>query len=131
MMLEVHTVLVTDERPAAAFLYVLTDERFNVVGHAYSGVDVLPLVGRLDPDVVVLDLDMTGLDGLGCVREIVSLNPAVKVVVVVASADREVMRAAFERGACGCVLQPCDGARLPAAIWRVLNGGTYEEDSPS
>jgi hypothetical protein len=32
MMLEVHTVLVTDERPAAAFLYVLTDERFLSAG---------------------------------------------------------------------------------------------------
>jgi DNA-binding NarL/FixJ family response regulator len=45
------------------------------------------LVGRSTPQLVVLDLDLTGFDGLGCVREIVALNPSVKVVVVSASAD--------------------------------------------
>jgi AmiR/NasT family two-component response regulator len=50
----VNTVIVTDEQPAAAFLYVLADERLNVVGQAYSGTEVLPLLDQLDPDVVVL-----------------------------------------------------------------------------
>jgi len=125
-----NTVLVAEEHPAAAFLYVLTDERFNVVGQAHSGPEVLPLVGRLDPDVVVLDLEMTGLDGLGCVQEIVTFNRQVNVVVVLGSDDRGVMHEAFQRGACGCVVRSRDGSDLPDAIWRVLAGAAYEEDQP-
>jgi DNA-binding NarL/FixJ family response regulator len=124
----VNTVLITPERPAAAFLYVLADERLNVIGQACSGPEVLPLVSQVDPDVVVVDLETAGVDGLVCVQEIAARNPRIRIVVVLSSADREVMSEAFRRGACGCVVLG-DAADLPAAIWRLLSGATYEESS--
>ncbi len=121
-----NTVVVSDDRPAAAVLYVLADERLNVVGQAYSQREVLPLVEKRDPDVVVLDLGMPGFDGLGCLRDVVALYPSVKVVVVSRSAERGVMREAFQLGACGCVVQEGGGDELPAAIRAVLAGAAYE-----
>lgn len=121
------TILVTDGRPAAAGVRLVSaDERFDVIGQAYSGPEVLPLVGRSAPRLVVLDLDLTGFDGLGCVREIVALNPSVKVVVVSASADPDVMSAAFHRGACGYVVPGRDARELSTAIWQAASAAGYE-----
>jgi two-component system secretion response regulator SsrB len=122
----VNTVVVTDERPTAAFLYVLADERLNVVGQADSQLEVLPLVEKLDPDVVVLDLGMPGFDGLRCLRDVVALYPSVKVVVVSRSAERGAMSEAFQLGACGWVVQEGGGDELPGAIRAVLAGAAYE-----
>jgi DNA-binding NarL/FixJ family response regulator len=88
--------------------------------------EVLPLVGRSAPRLVVLDLDLTGFDGLACVREIVALNSSVKVVVVSASADPDVMWAAFQLGACGYVLPGRDERELSTAIWQAACAAGYE-----
>ncbi len=117
------TVTVTDDRPfAAARRDLLDDERFDVVGQAASAPEVLPLDGRLGPELVVLDLDVSDFDGLDCVRQIAIFHPHVKVVVVTASADQAAMRAAHRRGARGCVVLRDDGRDLPDAIYRALAG---------
>lgn len=124
-----NTVLVTDEHPTAAFLYVLADERLNVVAQAHTEHDVLTLIGELRPDVVVLDRELAGFDALGCLHEVVATSPGVKIVVASTSADQQVMREAFRHGACGFIVHDGDAAELPTAIWRVLGGSTYEEVS--
>jgi DNA-binding NarL/FixJ family response regulator len=62
-------VLIADDHPLmlAGLRSVLeTTEGFEIVGEAHSGPEVLPLIGRTAPDVVLLDLLMPGIDGLGC-----------------------------------------------------------------
>ena len=55
---------------------------FEVVGEASTGERVLPLVARVLPDLVVLDLRMPGMDGLMCLDQIKKRHPDVKVVVL-------------------------------------------------
>jgi DNA-binding NarL/FixJ family response regulator len=118
----VNTVVVTDEPAGAAALSFLLrdDERFDVVGHARSGPEVLPLVGEWGPQVVVLDLDAAEIDGLGCVREIVKYNPQVKVVVVSVSDDLRLAEEALSLGACGYVVRGIDGDDVCTAVWRAV-----------
>ena len=60
---------------------------FEVVGECSSGSQVLPMVGRTNPDIVLLDLRMPGADGLACLSRIRKQHPEVKVVVLSVSTD--------------------------------------------
>ncbi|TML77526.1 MAG: response regulator transcription factor [Actinobacteria bacterium] len=65
---------------------------FEVVGECNSGSQVLPMVGRTNPDVVLLDLRMPGADGLACLSRIRKQHPDVKVVVLSVSTDENVIQ---------------------------------------
>src|SRR5688500_8064304 len=74
-------------------------EDIEIVGEAESGSQVLPLVHRTQPDLVLLDLRLPGVDGLACLDGIRKRFPEVKVVILSAFEDEEHVRAAFARGA--------------------------------
>ncbi len=121
-------VLVADDHPlivAGVRTVLEQDSSFTVVGEAHSGSDVLPLVGRLDPDLVLLDMRLPGMDGLGCLTRIRERHPDVKVVILSAIADSERIDTALKEGACGYVLKTVDPAHLLAAIHQSIEGEGY------
>jgi DNA-binding NarL/FixJ family response regulator len=85
----------------------------------------MPLIGRLNPDVVLLDLRMPGVDGLGCLERIHDRYPKIKVVVLSMTTDPEQIQAAFKRGACGFVIKNIDPADLASAIRQAVNGTAF------
>jgi DNA-binding NarL/FixJ family response regulator len=105
---------------------VLQAEGFEVVAEARSGLEVLPLIGRTDPELVLLDLRMPGIDELACLDRIAARHPATRVVVLSVSSDPEVIQAAFEHGACGYLVKSIDLADVASAITRALDGMTYQ-----
>src|SRR5262249_60602377 len=58
------------------------DGGFEIVGETQNGAQVLPLVARTQPDLVLLDLRMPNMDGLACLDAIKRRHPAVRVVMV-------------------------------------------------
>jgi DNA-binding NarL/FixJ family response regulator len=121
-------ILIADDHPlllAAVRTALEDDEGFEVVGEARSGAEVLPLVGRMAPDVVLLDLRMPGLDGLSCLDRIVTQYPKSKVVVLSGLSDPELIQAAFKRGAIGYVVKTINVDDLPAAIRQAVDGTAY------
>src|ERR1700749_128683 len=66
----------------------------DVVGEARTGSEVVPLVQRRRPDVVVLDLHMPGMDGAPCIAEIKRIAPEVKAIVLSASEERSSIESA-------------------------------------
>ena len=72
---------------------------FEVVGEAVNGVQVLPLVRRLKPQLVLLDLRMPQMDGLTCLSKIRKEFPDVKVAILSVSQDPELIQTALKRGA--------------------------------
>ena len=72
---------------------------FEVVGEAMHVSEVLPLVRREHPDVVVLDVRMDGASALFCLDQIKQTRPETKVVVLSAGSDQDVIQNAFARGA--------------------------------
>jgi len=101
------------------------DGGFAVVGEAHSGPEVVPLVGRHYPDVVLLDLNMPGLDGIGALDRIVSSHPHVKVVMFSSASDMEQVEAAFRHGAAGFVVKSVDARDLASAIRQAVQGTAY------
>jgi DNA-binding NarL/FixJ family response regulator len=98
---------------------------FEIVGEARRGEEVLPLASRTDPDVVLLDLRMPGIDGLGCLQRLRERCPDVKVVMCSMSTDTDQIQAAFKRGACGYILKTIDPIDLASAIRQAVEGTAY------
>jgi NarL family two-component system response regulator LiaR len=98
------------------------DAGFEVVGEANDGSEVLPLVGRTHPDVVLLDLKMPRMDGLACLEHMRRRFPEVRTVILSGFDDGEIVQSAFRHGATAFILKRIDPVDLPAAIRQAVEG---------
>jgi DNA-binding NarL/FixJ family response regulator len=97
----------------------------EIVGEAAIGSQVLPLVRRLSPDVVLLDMRMPHMDGLQCLDAIRKNCPKVKVIVLSVFSDPEHIQAAFRHGACGYIVKSVNPIDLPSAIRQAVDGTVF------
>lgn len=120
-------LLADDHRLTLAGVRRVLDESGDmiVVGEAYSGEDVLPLVRSTRPDLVVLDLRMPKVDGIKCLDLIRRHHPDTKVVIFSAATEHEGIIAAFEGGANAYVLKSVNPLDLPAVIRQAAEGTVY------
>ena len=93
----------------------------DLVGEVANGNDLLPLLKRIETDFVLLDVQLPGLDGLGCLEAIAEHHPQVKVAMLTAVEDRNVIESAFRRGAHAYILKSVNPFDLPAAIRQILD----------
>src|SRR5262245_58878427 len=100
-------------------------EDIEVVGEASTGSQVLPLVRRLRPDVVLLDMRMPQMDGLTCLDQLRKSNPDVKVIVLSVFSDPERIQAAFKHGASGYIVKSVNPLDLPSAIRQAVDGTVF------
>ncbi len=100
-------------------------EEIEIVGEASNGSQVLPLVRRLSPDVVLLDMRMPQMDGLLCLDAIRKNCPKVKVIVLSVFSDPEHIQAAFRHGACGYIVKSVNPVDLPSAIRQAVDGTVF------
>jgi len=120
-------VIADDHRlMVAAIRTALEDEPdIEIVGDTQAGHQLLPLVGRTAPDLVLLDLRMPGMDGLRCLELLGERYPEVKAIVVSGSDDPAAVDAAFARGAVAFIQKTVDPADLAAVIRQALAGDVY------
>jgi len=97
----------------------------EVVGEAYSGQDVLPLIRETEPDVVLLDVHMPKVDGFVCLDLIRKNHPNVKVVMFSASTTAEDIETALRRGASAYILKTVNPLDLAAAIRQSADETVY------
>jgi DNA-binding NarL/FixJ family response regulator len=120
-------VLVADDHPLILQGLRRTLEAcddIDVVGEARSGDEVVPLVERRRPDVVLLDMRMPGLESVECIRQIKESWPDVKTVVLSASEDRATIDSAVRAGASAYVLKSVNALDIPALVRQVAAGYT-------
>ena len=97
------------------------EEDVDLVGEVANGHDLLPLMARVEADFVLLDVQLPGLDGLGCLEALAERHPQVKVAMLSAVEDPQVIEAAFRRGARGYILKSVNPFDLPAAIRQIVD----------
>ncbi|MBT8096447.1 MAG: response regulator [Woeseia sp.] len=125
-------LIVDDELPARQRLRTLVEERddFSVIGEAVNGMEAIEKVQSLQPDVVLLDIRMPGMDGIEAARHLDLLdNPP---AVIFATAFDEYAVQAFDARAIGYVLKPVRRERLFKALAqaaRLTRGSLQEFDA--
>jgi DNA-binding NarL/FixJ family response regulator len=101
------------------------DGGFEIVGETQNGTQVLPLVSRTKPDLVVLDVRMPNVDGLACLDEIRRRHPETKVVMLSASTSQDLVETALRRGAAAYIVKTIDPADLPATLRQAAEGTVF------
>ncbi|HTZ85043.1 MAG TPA: response regulator transcription factor [Solirubrobacteraceae bacterium] len=94
----------------------------EVVGEARSGAEVLPLVERRKPDIVLLDLHMPEMDGVECIEQIKHDWPEIKAIVLSGSDDRASIDAAVKAGANAYVIKSVSSLDVPGVLRQVAAG---------
>jgi DNA-binding NarL/FixJ family response regulator len=103
---------------------LLEPERdIQVVGEADDGLEVQRVVEELQPDVVLMDVSMAGLDGISATREVTRQWPNVKVVVLSMHAEEAHLFQALQAGAAGYVLKTAKADQVVAAVRAAASGG--------
>jgi len=121
---EVIRVLVVDDHEVVRRgLYAFLDGEpdLEVIADADGGEEALEVFSRLDaegrrPDVVLMDLQMTPMDGIETTRRVRDLYPGVEVVALTSFAEKERVRAALDSGAAGYLLKDSQPAEVAAAV---------------
>ena len=97
-------------------------EDMELVGAARNGREALELAAVAAPDVVLMDLSMPELDGTQTTRELLRVNPDLKVVVLTSFSDRERILEALEAGAVGYLLKDAEPEDLIRGIRAAQRG---------
>ncbi len=121
-------ILLADDHPlfregVAHSLSVEPD--FEVIAQAGSGEEAVEMVHRLHPDIVLLDVSMTGMGGIAAAEKISSSAPTVRIMMLTVSENRENLMAALKAGAHGYVLKGVSASELRAITRRVASGEAY------
>ena len=100
-------------------------EGLEVIGEASDGFELLNLLNELKPDIVFLDISMPNMRGIEATREIKSLYPDVKVLILTMHRKKEYLYHAISAGAQGYLLKEDSDVELFSAIETIRKGGFY------
>jgi NarL family two-component system response regulator LiaR len=118
-------LLVVDDQPVVRTgLATLLEayEELDLVGAASGGEEAIRLCGELQPDVVLMDMMMPGMDGVTATRIIRERWPEIQVIVLTAFHETELIHNALQAGAVSYLLKNVSGKELVQAIWASHTG---------
>ncbi|WP_029432735.1 response regulator transcription factor [Blastococcus sp. URHD0036] len=123
-MERIRVLLVDDHAHFRAGLRALlaTAPDLEVCGEAASGEEALAVVGRMTPDVVLLDLGMPGMGGVAATERLVAASPHARVLVLSMSDDDDSVFAALRAGARGYLLKGAGRAEILRSVRAVAEG---------
>ncbi len=122
---EIRIVVADDHlvvREGLRFMLEEADEGFVLVGDAGDGASALDVVGKVQPDVVLMDLRMPGMDGLEAIKRIRAAWPHIAVLILTTYNEDDLMIRGLQAGACGYLLKDTDRATLFRAIRAAAHG---------
>ncbi|MGH7258806.1 MAG: response regulator [Nitrospiraceae bacterium] len=123
----IRVLLADDHRLMRAGLRALLKslELVQVVAEAGDGHEAIQLAEQHQPDIVIMDIGMPGLNGLEAAAKMVKLTPAPRIIMLSMHANEEYVRRSLQAGAAGYLLKGAEPAELELAIKAVMRGETY------
>ena len=121
-------IVLADDHPMfreALRMLLESTDRYEVVGQTGEGTEVLQLVEQLRPDIVCLDIQMPGQNGIESARQLRTIAPQLRILAVSTYADREYVSAMLAAGALGYVTKTESGSELLRAMDSVAQGRAY------
>lgn len=97
----------------------------KVIGEASTGLEALDLVSELKPEVVLMDISLSGLNGLEATRRIKKLAPQCKVLILSMHADENYVIQSLEAGASGYLVKDASFSELQLALEATFEGRTF------
>lgn len=115
-------ILVVDD---AAFMRmmikdILTKNGYNVVGEAENGLKAIEKYKELSPDLVLMDITMPELDGIGAVKQIKAFDSNAKVIMCSAMGQQAMVIEAIQSGARDFIVKPFQPERVIEAVRKVV-----------
>lgn len=101
------------------------DPAIVIVGEARDGREAVALTAKLNPSVVVMDIAMPLLNGLGATQQIITARPGTKVIILSAHSDDAYIERAIAVGATGYLIKQTSALILATAIREVHAGGAF------
>lgn len=99
--------------------------QLEVVGEAENGADAIEMVGRCQPDLLLVDISLKDINGLELTRLLRSQYPSLKVLVLSMYDNYEYVSESVRSGASGYVLKNAPSREIIAAIEAIVSGGTF------
>jgi DNA-binding NarL/FixJ family response regulator len=128
-MSRIRVLLADDHEEVLARVRAILGEDFEIVGAVNNGRDAVEEAGRLNPDVLVIDISMPVLNGLQAASQLRDVNRRTKIVILTVHEDPDFVAAALAAGASAYVTKEDVTTDLLPAIYEVLQGGTYVSQS--
>jgi DNA-binding NarL/FixJ family response regulator len=101
------------------------DERFKVVGEASNGQKALELLKDVNPDIVLMDINMDEMDGIECTSKINELYPNIKVLALTMLAENQYIKEMLKAGAVGYLLKNSNEQEIKQGIISVCEGEPF------
>ena len=118
-------LLADDHRMLIDALEKVLEPRCEVVGSVGDGRALVDAAGRLQPDIIVLDIGMPRLNGLDAARELKAKMPRVKLIFMTMHEDPYLVGEAFRAGGSAFLLKEAAASELTDAVDQVMKGGSY------
>lgn len=121
-------ILVVDDHPLmreALQGLIETEPDLKVIGQASNGESAVEMAARMQPDVVVMDIIMPGIDGIEATRQIIKTCPGVHVLILTSSNDDTHVVAAMRAGAEGFLIKDAGRKEVIQGIREVAAGNIY------
>jgi len=122
------SVLLTDDHALvrSGIRRLLEDsQQVRIIGEAESGEEGVKLAQELEPDVILMDVNMPGIGGVEACRRILQRNPGQKIIVLTIHNEQTFPKRMLEIGARGYLTKECGVDEMLAAIVQVHKGGAY------
>lgn len=131
---KINVLIVDDNREFCEILhnYLTENEEFSVVGVAHNGLEALKLIQEKEPDVIVLDIIMPHLDGIGVLENLETMDLAVrpKVIILTTLGQEFMTKRTVELGADYYILKPFDLDVLGVRIKQLAKGSLKGVSNP-
>jgi DNA-binding NarL/FixJ family response regulator len=127
----VQILLVDDSLPWQRFVltYFETKTEFKVITTAPDGLEAVRKASELRPEVILMDVNLPGMNGIEAARQIRGVSPGSKILFLSMQRDSEIVQAAFDAGGSGYVLKLDFNRDLIPAIRTILLGQHFVSNS--
>ena len=105
--------------------YIERNGRYRVAATAPDGPAALDSCRRVNPGIVLMRAELPGLNAADTTRRLVQILPKARVIIYASDDEAWTVNAAFEAGACACLLTSCPAEELDRALDAVSSGGGY------